>query len=154
MMPRRLISLPLLVLTTGFAPTAWAQPVELASPNGEIAATITLDGQNQLRLTVRHDGATVVESSPLGVVVEDWTLGKQVQSMEPSEVTPHPQKYPTRGDHTTAPGRYRAKPSTQPSSTTRHGRRSTSSTRGRHGPASTLKGTRRDAGRGRPRRPD
>ncbi|MEF8940622.1 MAG: glycoside hydrolase family 97 catalytic domain-containing protein [Salinivenus sp.] len=108
-MPRRLVSLLLLVLAPGLVPiVSWAQPVELTSPNGAVAATVTVDGQNQLRITVRHDGATVIEPSPLGVVLEGRTLGRQVQSTEPSEVILHTQEYPTRGNHTTATGRYRA----------------------------------------------
>lgn len=82
------------------------QPVELKSPNEEVTARVTVNDQNNLRLAIQYQGATVVEPSPVGVITDGRTLGQSVQSIEVSEATTHTQNYPTRGDHTTATGRY------------------------------------------------
>ena len=107
-MHRALAHTALLWLAIGLSsPPVLGQPVELKSPNGEVTARVTVNDQNNLRLAIQYRGTTVVEPSSIGVTADGRTLGRSAQSIEASEAAFHTQEYPTRGDHTTATGRYR-----------------------------------------------
>ena len=73
-----------------------ADEIRLLSPNGQIKAFVSTDAQGQLVYRVMHRGNTVVETSALGVTVDNQPLGLKVKIEPPArkEILTH---YPWRG---------------------------------------------------------
>ncbi len=63
---------------SGEAPAAPSKSTAVTSPNGKVAAHVGVSG-GRLVLAVRRDGKTVLEPSPLGVMVDGVDLGDNVE---------------------------------------------------------------------------
>ncbi|MEO5714326.1 MAG: glycoside hydrolase family 97 catalytic domain-containing protein [Luteolibacter sp.] len=63
---------------SGAAPAAPATPIAFTSPNGKVAASVGVS-RGRLVLSVRRDGKTVLDPSPLGVTVDGVDLGENVE---------------------------------------------------------------------------
>jgi alpha-glucosidase len=69
--------------------------VAVSSPDGKVSATFTVtDGR--LTCTVQRAGTTILEPSPLGIVIDGVDLGKGVKLGEP-ETSVIDERYPWRG---------------------------------------------------------
>ena len=86
------------LLTAGFAPAA--DVLLLNSPNGQVRFRLTVE-QNRLAYDVTLRGATVAESSPLGIVVDGVNLADGVRTGGTARYQTNEQ-YPIYGVHSTA----------------------------------------------------
>ncbi len=84
----------------------WVTPVSVASPSGNIIASIGVGADGHLYYTVERAGQRVIEPSPLGQIVDGVNLGESVVGIELSMPTPVDETYPTRGVHRTARSHY------------------------------------------------
>ena len=62
-----------------------AKEITLPSVDGKLAAVISVADEAQLTLSVVKDGATVIESSPLGITVDGQDLGSGVTLGDPTD---------------------------------------------------------------------
>jgi alpha-glucosidase len=76
-------------------------PVALTSPDGTIALTIDTGGDGHLRWRATMAGKSVIEPSPLGIVVDDIDLGRRVEILK-TEHYRIDEKYPWYGGHSEA----------------------------------------------------
>jgi alpha-glucosidase len=86
-----------LALASVSAPAAWqAPPTQVTSPDRRIVLSISADPSGRLAWTVTAAGKTVIEPSPLGIVVDGMNLGdgSAIQSVETYRLD---EKYPWRG---------------------------------------------------------
>lgn len=63
---------------SGEAPAAPSKSTSLTSPNGKVAAHVGVSG-GRLVLAVQRDGKTVLDPSPLGVMVDGVDLGEDIE---------------------------------------------------------------------------
>ncbi len=70
--------------------------VELASPDGKVAARLTVDDNGRLVYRFARDKVSVLEDSPLGIIVDHVDLGRDVRIGEPKRNTVN-ERYPWRG---------------------------------------------------------
>jgi alpha-glucosidase len=77
----------------------------MASPDGNIEASLLVDDDQQLRYRVKFKKTEVVQSSPLGITVESVDLGSNVKLGEPKTTTVDEQ-YLTRGNDKQAHNHY------------------------------------------------
>jgi alpha-glucosidase len=80
-------------------------PLALSSPDTHITFALSLRSENRLAYRVSLHGRPVVDSSRLGIVVDDTNLGDGV-SIGTVERGHHDERYRTRGVHQTASNRY------------------------------------------------
>ena len=71
---------------SGEAPAAPSKSTAVTSPNGKVAAHVGVSG-GRLVLAVRRDGKTVLDPSPLGVMVDGVDLGDNVEIGTPETYT-------------------------------------------------------------------
>ena len=57
--------------------------VPVSSPDGKVTVVVSANEAGQLEYVVKLRGKTVLENSPLGVTVDDVTLGKGVTVSKP-----------------------------------------------------------------------
>jgi alpha-glucosidase len=79
---RTYVSLGILMMFLSAASIAQDE-VCLPSPNGQIKAFVFADTEGQLAYRLTHGGATVIETSALGVTVDGQTLGSKVKTKPP-----------------------------------------------------------------------
>ena len=71
---------------SGEAPAATSKFTAVTSPNGKVAAQVGVSG-GRIVLSVRRNGKTVLEPSPLGVTVDGVDLGDNVEPGTPETYT-------------------------------------------------------------------
>ena len=82
-----------------------ALPLTVSSPDGRIKFDVVLRSGNRLAYRVTRNGRTVIETSPLGIVVDAVNLGNGVTARA-FERGRHDERYRTRGWHAMAANRY------------------------------------------------
>lgn len=85
---------------------AWVPPVSVASPDGKLVTEISVDATGQLQYVIRYQGSDIIETSPLGVVVDDIDLGQGVTNIVATSPVEVNETYPTRGTHSKATNHY------------------------------------------------
>ena len=78
---------------------------QVESPDGDLVATVYVDGQGQLGYSVTLHGVQVLERATLGLTVDGVELGKDAVLGAPVETT-FDETYATRGMHTQARNHY------------------------------------------------
>ncbi len=87
------------------APPAVGTGVTVASPDGKITITVTVDAQEQLTWAVQREGKPVLNPAPLGLTVDGKDLGKQITLDEPKRRS-FQEEYPTFCNHSKAVSNY------------------------------------------------
>jgi alpha-glucosidase len=82
-----------------------ADPVRVSSPNGAVELQLSADAA-RMTYSVTFHGRPVIESSPLGIVVDGVGLGAET-ALGTVEAYHGNDKYPTRGVHAEATDRFR-----------------------------------------------
>lgn len=82
-----------------------AQQIKVISPDKNIVSTFKIDGQESLSYTVQFNGNTVLNDSPIGIVVDKLDLGNNVQIGKAKTRTVN-EAYPIMGVHSEAINRY------------------------------------------------
>jgi len=85
---------------------AVAAAVTLISPNGAITFELDVDAARHARYSVSLDRRTVIESSPLGIIVDGRNLGENATPGKPASYAID-ERYPWMGVHATAVNRCR-----------------------------------------------
>ncbi len=80
----------------------------LSSPSGELTATIKVSG-NRLYYSLDRNSVSLIEDSPLGVIVDGIDLGSGVNSVSGSALSVVNETYAMRGTHPTAVNHYHEK---------------------------------------------
>jgi alpha-glucosidase len=70
-----------------------AQVLEVASPNGRIALSVSLDKEGVASYTVVHDGKSILRRSPLGLVCSDGDYSRGLKLVECSDLITDRQRY-------------------------------------------------------------
>ena len=79
------------------ASSALAQPLALASPDGRVAAQVTMDSQNRPGFTLAFRGKQVIGQSALGLAFERYQSLAPGMTIEGSEVRSGVDTYPLSG---------------------------------------------------------
>jgi alpha-glucosidase len=87
------------MVTLELSAVAQAKPLKIASPDGQVV--ITVAGGERLRYAVTRGGTTVIEQSPLGLVVDGADLGRSAVLGKAASYSVN-DSYPTRGVHSAA----------------------------------------------------
>jgi alpha-glucosidase len=80
---------------------AHARPVTVTSPDGTVAIVIDVDGKGQLVWRATMNGSPIIETSPLGIVVDGTNLGAGAE-VQHTVVYKIDEKYPWNGVHSVA----------------------------------------------------
>lgn len=81
--------------------------IKVASPSGNVQFSFSLD-DSRLSYAVTLNGHPVIETSPMGIIVDDVDLGRGVELGGEVRRERVNETYPWRGVHSTAINRYRA----------------------------------------------
>jgi len=80
-------------------PAPWSTPVTLTSPGGNVQASVGSDANGHLFYTAALNGQTVLESSLMGITVDDVDLGSSVTNVDLVSSIEVKETYPVRGTH-------------------------------------------------------
>jgi len=83
-------------------PALFSAPVSLSSPNGQVVATFQIGPDGRLQYSLTRGGHSVLEPSPLGVIVDAVNLGDNVISLDVRGSGEVNTTYAMRGTHTVA----------------------------------------------------
>lgn len=94
-----------ILLSIGINSVFAANRIEIVSPNKQISVWVFVTPKGQLSYSVKSDSVQVLETSPLGIVVDSIDLGKNAKIISKPALTKIDVSYPVFGNHSIANNR-------------------------------------------------
>jgi alpha-glucosidase len=92
----------IILLSIGFNSAFAVNGIEIKSPNKQLSTLISVTPEGQLSYAVKSDGVQVLETSPLGIVVDNIDLGKNAKIVSKPTLAKIDENYPVFGNHSIA----------------------------------------------------
>lgn len=94
-----------ILLSIGFNSAFAVNEIEIKSPNKQLSVLVSVTSDGQLSYAVKSDNVQVLETSPLGIVVDNIDLGKNAKIVSKPALAKIDENFPVFGNHTMAHNR-------------------------------------------------
>jgi len=91
-----------LFLTAGLNATVAENGIKITSPDKQLSVLVSVTAEGRLSYSVKSDGIPVLETSPLGITVDDLDLGKGAKFTSKPIFSQIDETYPVLGNHSLA----------------------------------------------------
>ncbi len=91
-----------ILLSIGINAVFATNSFEIVSPDKQISVTVFVSQEGQLSYSVKSDNVQVLETSPLGIVVDSVDLGKNAQMVSKPVLSKIDESYTVLGNHSVA----------------------------------------------------
>ncbi|MDP4272445.1 MAG: glycoside hydrolase family 97 N-terminal domain-containing protein, partial [Bacteroidota bacterium] len=92
----------LMFLISGVHAAFAEKGIKIISPNKQLSVWVSVTHEGRLSYSINSDGIRVLETSPLGIVVDNIDLGNGAKIVSKATLTKIDESYPVFGNHSIA----------------------------------------------------